>query len=133
MPELTFDVIHHYTSADGVEIPLVLTGGGRELQTTGFVDCGTAACIFNNETGRLLGLDIEAGEPKAFSPASGGTLLTYGHLVTLEFFGLTVESLVYFAKYSSLRRNLLGRSGWLSKLRFGLVEYDSAVYLSHLS
>ncbi len=133
MPELSFDVIQRYTSTDGVEIPLVITGGGRELQTTGFVDCGAGACIFNNETGRLLGLDIETGEPQAFSPASGGTLLTYGHLVTLEFFGLAVESIVYFAKYPGLRRNLLGRSGWLSKLRFGLVEYDSTVYLSRLT
>ncbi len=80
----------------------------------------------------MLGLQIETGEPKSFSPASGGTLATYGHLVTLEFYGIAFESIVYFAKYPGLQRNLLGRNGWLRKLFFGLVESDSTVYLSPL-
>ena len=80
----------------------------------------------------MLGLQIETGEPKNFSPASGGTLATYGHLVTLEFYGIAFESIVYFAKYPGLQRNLLGRNGWLRKLFFGLVESDSTVYLSPL-
>jgi hypothetical protein len=36
-------------------------------------------------------------------------------------------------KYPGLRRNLLGRNGWLNKLRFGLVEYESTVFLSRLT
>ena len=116
MPELSFDVTHRYTSPDGVEIPLVIAYGGEEIQTTGYVDCGAEACIFSNEIGQLLGITLEKGEPKSFGPASGGTLQTFGHLVSLEIFGITVESVVYFAKYPGLRRNLLGRSGWLSKL-----------------
>jgi len=133
MPELSFDVTHIYDSTDGVRIPLVISCGGKEVQTRGYVDCGAEACIFSNEIGRMLNIDIEAGEPKSFGPASGGTLHTYGHMATIEFLGITLESIVYFAKYPGLRRNLLGRNGWLSKLRFGLVESDSAVFLSHLT
>jgi hypothetical protein len=29
----------------------------------------------------MLGIDIEAGEPKWFESASGGTLETYSHMV----------------------------------------------------
>ena len=132
MAELSFDVVQRYTSEDGIEIPLTLIDSGKEVQASAYVDCGASDCVFSNEVGLLLGLQIEAGEPKSFSPASGGTLATYGHPVTLEFYDISFESMVYFAKYPGLRRNLLGRNGWLRKLRFGLVEYDSTVYLSQL-
>jgi hypothetical protein len=39
----------------------------------------------------MLGIDIEAGDPKSFGPASGGVLETYGHMVNFEFFGITGE------------------------------------------
>lgn len=133
MTELSFDVVRRYDSDDGIRIPLNIICGGRETETTAYVDCGASDCIFSNETGLLLGLQIETGELKYFSPASGGTLAAYGHLVTLEFFGIAFESIVYFAKYPGLQRNLLGRNGWLRKLFFGLVESDSTVYLSPLS
>lgn len=133
MPDLSFDVTHIYTSADGIKIPLVISFGGNEVQTSGYADCGSEACVFSNEIGQMLGIDIEAGEPKSFGPASGGTFETYGHMVIIEFLGITLESIVYFAKYPGLRRNLLGRNGWLSKLRFGLLEYESAVFFSHLT
>jgi hypothetical protein len=133
MPDLSFNVIHIYTSTDGIKIPLVISFEGKEVQTSGYADCGAEACIFRNEIGQMLGIDIEAGDPKSFGPASGGALETYGHMVIIEFLGITLESIVYFAKYPGLRRNLLGRNGWLSKLRFGLVEYDSTVFFSRLT
>jgi hypothetical protein len=71
---LSFDVTHTYTSAAGIKIPLVISFGRKEIQTTGYADCGAEACIFTNEIGQLLGGDIEAGEPKWFGSASGGTL-----------------------------------------------------------
>jgi hypothetical protein len=37
---------------------------------------------------------------------------------------------VYFAANYGLRRNLLGREGWLSKVRLAIVDYDSEVFLS---
>lgn len=132
MPELSFDVVQRYDSDDGISIPLKIFCGGEEFETFAYVDCGASDCIFSNEVGLQLGLQIETGEPKNFSLASGGTLATYGHLVTLEFFGIAFESIVYFAKYPGLQRNLLGRNGWLSKLCFGLVESDGTVYLSPL-
>ncbi len=36
-------------STDGIEIPLVISFGGDEIQTTGYADCGTEACIFRRK------------------------------------------------------------------------------------
>jgi len=44
--------------------------------------------------------------------------------------GVEVHTLVYFFDNPSIRRNVLGRNGWLNKVRMGLVDYDSLVYLS---
>ena len=44
-----------------------------------------------------------------------------------------MQSVVYFAKYPGLPRNLLGRQGWLRNLRLGVIDYDNLLYLSHYS
>jgi hypothetical protein len=51
MPDLSFDVAHIYTSTDGIKIPLLISFGGKEVQTSGYVDCGAEACNFRNEIG----------------------------------------------------------------------------------
>jgi hypothetical protein len=40
-----------------------------------------------------------------------------------------VQTVVYFAEDGEVRRNLLGRQGWLQLIRFGSVDYDSELYL----
>lgn len=133
MPTLDFDISYVYDSLqDGIELPLILSVGSFDVRTTGFVDCGAAACLFTNDVGLLLQIDIESGDPTTFGPASGGGILAYGHMASLEFLGLSFESMVHFAKYPGLRRNLLGRQGFLRKLQFGLIEQDYTIYFSRL-
>jgi len=38
--------------------------------------------------------------------------------------------MVYFFAESGIARNVLGRRGWLDRLRFGLVDYDQAIYIA---
>ena len=59
---------------------------------------------------------------------SGGEAL--GHVVELEVLGLKVESMVYFFGDERMNRNLLGRAGWLDRIRLGLVDYDGELYLA---
>jgi hypothetical protein len=59
-----------------------------------------------------------------------GSLTAYGHSVTLYTLGLEFDSVVYFAAGPGLPRNLLGREGWLQKVRLAVVDYDAALYLS---
>lgn len=73
-------------------------------------------------------LDVEAGLPKRLS-SLGGPIDCFGHEVTLETAGLSFQSIVYFAKYPNLPRNILGRQGWLRNLKLGLVDYENKLYL----
>ena len=48
----------------------------------------------------------------------------------MESLGLRLQALVYFAESDVVRRNLLGRQGWLQLIRLGIVDYNSELYLS---
>ncbi|MFN0108030.1 MAG: hypothetical protein ACKVZH_04185 [Blastocatellia bacterium] len=59
-----------------------------------------------------------------------GSLDAFGHEVTLQTGEIAFQSVVYFAKYPNVPRNLLGRQGWLRNLKLGLIDYDNLLYLS---
>ncbi|MBA3600708.1 MAG: hypothetical protein H0W45_05610 [Acidobacteria bacterium] len=40
------------------------------------------------------------------------------------------QSYVYFAESYAVKRNLLGRQGWLQLVKIGLDDYKSELYLS---
>jgi hypothetical protein len=50
--------------------------------------------------------------------------------VTIAVLDVQVHAMVYFYEDASINRNVLGRNGWLNRVRLGLVDYDSLVYLS---
>lgn len=77
----------------------------------------------------MLGLAIESGH-RIVLDSLAGAVVAYGHSVTLETLGLEFDSIIYFAELYGLRRNLLGRAGWLQKVRLGIVDYDAVLYLS---
>jgi hypothetical protein len=131
MPEsLSFDIAYQYPdSRSGITIPVGLSYGGLSYKSIGKADTGTAYCLFSNEIATELGIPVEQGLYEVFDTPAG-TIEALGHEVTLETFGLSVTSFVYFARYPGLRRNLLGRIGWLRNLRMGLVDYDSMIYFS---
>jgi hypothetical protein len=126
--QLTFSFQHQYPDHDdGIVIPVSLAFGGRSVRTFACVDPGAACCIFSNEVGVKLGLDIESGLPKRMGSLAG-TLATLGHEVTLQTLEISFQSFIYFAKYPGVERNLLGRTGWLDRLRIALIHYDSLFY-----
>jgi hypothetical protein len=43
---------------------------------------------------------------------------------------IEIESMVYFFPEERINKNLLGRVGWLDRVRFGLVDYDHELYLA---
>jgi predicted aspartyl protease len=131
---IEFEVVFNYgDQEEGIEIPLALNANGRSMMTVGFVDTGCGACLFSNEIGMELGIDIESGEFAIFKSGAGGSVPAYGHPVVIEFLGIAFESFVYFAKFPGLQRSLLGRAGFLRKLRFGLIEYDTTALFAALS
>lgn len=113
----------------GVSLPVVLKSGRERSALFAFIDTGASNCAFERSHGELLGLDIEAGDRKIFSTAAG-PVETFGHLVTIEALGLSFESLVFFFAERQVKKNLLGRTGWLDRIRFGLVDYEQTLYLA---
>src|ERR1051326_2831681 len=110
---LSFDVTFTYSDkADGISIPTALIFGEKIAYTYAKVDTGAEYCIISQEIGLKLGLDIESGIPKRMGSLTG-TLDTFGHEVTLQTFDIAFQSIIYFARYPELSRNLLGRNGWM--------------------
>ncbi len=126
----TFQILHTYNEfRQGIEIEAILKLGSTVIPVEAKVDPGAEVCIFRREHGEMLGLIVESGH-RIVLDSLAGSLVVYGHSVTLHTLGMEFESVVYFAANYNLRRNLLGREGWLRKIRLAIVDYDSALYLS---
>ncbi len=54
----------------------------------------------------------------------------YGHEVEIDVLGIATKSLVYFFAEPSIRKNVLGRGGWLDRVRVGLVDHDREIFLA---
>lgn len=127
---LRFDILHRYASErEGVSIPVQITVADRLVNLLARVDTASSCCVFQRAHGERLGLDIEAGFAQTILTATG-SFRAYGHEVTLDVVGLRFDSLVYFAESDAFPRNVLGRQGWLDRVRLALVHHDSHLYLS---
>ncbi len=131
--QLSFEAEFYYPDkSEGITIPTAVISGDNLVRTYAKVDPGSEFCVFTNEIGRDLGLDIESGIPKRMGSLTG-TLDTFGHEVTIQTFDFAFQSVLYFAKYPGLQRNLLGRNGWLRHLNLAIVDYESKLYVSQYS
>jgi len=55
--------------------------------------------------------------------------LAYGHEVTIAVGLLEWQAVVYFATNEDFDINVVGRQGFLDRLRVGLVDYEQLLYL----
>lgn len=128
--QLEFELRQEYDSrAEGITIEANLSLGALKAVVQAKLDPGAELCLFQREIAERLGLAVETGHRIRIGTLAG-TLTAYGHTVTLTTLGLEFESQVYFAADYGLQRNLLGRAGWLQKVRLAIVDYDSTLYLS---
>jgi len=127
---LTFDILQQYRSLEeGITIETSLFLGQLSVISQAKIDPGAQVCLFQREVGEQLGIDIESGDQIRLGSLTGGSLIAFGHPVTLHTLGLEFDSVIYFAADYGLERNLLGRVGWLQKVRLAIIDYDSTVYL----
>lgn len=127
---LTFTQKSHYDSQSlGISVEVTLQRGSEEAITTAKIDTGAQVCLFARQIGEDLGINIETGWRLELQTLAG-SLVAYGHEVTLEVLGLTFSTVVYFAADTNLKRNLLGRQGWLQLVKLAIIDYDSEIYLS---
>lgn len=128
---VAYDIRQRYKSLDeGITIETALILGTHSALLQAKIDPGSQVCLFQREIGEKLGIDIESGYRIRLGSLIGGSLIAFGHSVTLHTLGLEFDSTVYFAADYGLLRNLLGREGWLQKVKLGIVDYESTIYLS---
>ena len=126
---LNFDASHHYASAEGIEVPIELRAGDRRIELFARVDTGAAHCIFERRYAEELGLDLESGRPQRFRTMAG-SFVTYEHEVTLHTLGVEFPAVVFFAHDPAFSKSFVGRSGWLDRLRIGIIDYDRMLFVS---
>lgn len=121
---------HAYdTTRAGITIPVELSHEPNVVQVDAKLDTGASFCIFERAYGGMLGLDVEGGEPETVSTANG-TFRVFGHRLSITALGFQFEATVYFAADESIRRNVLGRRGFIEQLRLCLIEHDGELYVS---
>jgi hypothetical protein len=127
---LPFRLVHKYDLAvPGITVPVQLGLRDASVDFAAKVDTGASNCIFARMHGERLGIDIESGVRQEFGTATGH-FIAYGHRVTLSVLGITFDTTAYFAAAEDFTRNVLGRQGWLDRIRLGLIDYEGKLYLS---
>jgi hypothetical protein len=129
--QLSFRQRQRYALRDGKpSLRAILTRGEISAACEAYIDSGATVCLFQRELADNLGLSLFSGERVRLSTLTG-PIIAYGHEVRLQTGSLSFETTVYFAAEYGLSRNLLGKFGFLQLARFGMVDYDEMIYLSH--
>ena len=127
---LSFAKFHQYdTTKKGITLPVTLSLGGQSIDLKAKLDPGSTYCVFARFVGEQLGLTIEAGLRERIGTVTG-SFLAYGHEVRLSVFELDYDVTVYFAEDPNFGRNVLGRQGWLDRIRLGLIDYEGKLFVS---
>ena len=128
--EIYFEIEFDYNTLEtGIVLPVELKVGEETSDVRAKLDTGAAFCIFERKHGERLGLDIESGIPLKMITATG-PFDTFGHTINLSVLGIETESTVYFAAEESFYLNILGRQGWLDRVKLGLIDYEGKLLLS---
>ncbi|MGA2149318.1 MAG: hypothetical protein ABSH49_30635 [Bryobacteraceae bacterium] len=126
---LDFATSHHYSEAtDGINVPIMLCMGRQSVELLAKLDTGAAHCIFERKYAEILGLAVESGRLQRFRTMAG-SFAAYQHEVTIQTLGMEFPAVVFFAQDPTFNRNFLGRSGWLDRLRVGIVDYDRMLFV----
>jgi predicted aspartyl protease len=127
---LEVDISHQYSLSEiGITLTTSLINGNLSVDIDAKIDTGSTYCIFERHYGETLDLEIESGLPVTISTATG-TFKAFGHELTLLVLGIETVSTVYFAESEYFDRNVLGRIGWLNKVKLGLIEQEGKLFLS---
>jgi len=127
---ITFDKTHNYsTLKPGISLTAILHHGQESVECEVILDTGSSHCIFKRAHGELLGLDIESTVPENIATVTGA-FQAYPHTITIEVLGIRSDATVYFAADDHFTRSVLGRTGWLDRVRLGLIDYEAKLLLS---
>jgi hypothetical protein len=131
---LAFDKRRTYPDSleePGITLPIRLLANSREVEFPAKIDTGATFCLFERGYAEVLGIDVESGDGLRFQALGGSMFRGFRHEVTIVTPGLpAIQSYVYFSADRKIIRNVLGRHGWLDRIRLAIVHYDRELYLS---
>ncbi len=129
MESLSFDEIHFCdTLKTGITVSVILKFGDELVDFEAKIDSGASFCIFERKHAEME-LDVESGEEIRISTATN-YFSAYKHELRLSVMNIETVSTVYFAKEESFTRNVLGRQGFLDRVKLGLIDYEGKLLLS---
>lgn len=127
---IEFDLVHEYSLYEiGITVDATLQNGEYSVDVNAKIDTGSTYCIFERHYGERLDLNVENSNLVEIGTATG-SFRAYGHEITLTVLGIETVSTVYFAESEYFDRNVLGRIGWLDRVKLGLIEQDGKLFLS---
>ena len=127
--QLSFNTTYKYDPAKtGITIPLELLAYGRSIGVEAKLDTGSQFCIFEPAYAASLEIDVRTGREIRMLTASG-MFPAFGHWVELQFLHYRFEVEVFFAS-ERIGRNFVGQTGWLDRLRIGIVHHDNLLYVA---
>jgi hypothetical protein len=128
---LAFSERFHYADEEeGITFEVLLSSDiSLRFPIDAKLDTGSTFCVFQRRYAELLGLDVEGGLPQRIRTATG-FFTAYGHEITLTVGELEWQAVMYFAADENFPVNVVGRLGFLDRLRVGLVDYEQVLYLS---
>jgi hypothetical protein len=127
---IEFEQVYSYSLfEEGITLKTILQYGGNTTILDAKVDTGSTYCVFEGGIGEALEIDVESGIFVSLGTATGN-FPTYGHELTLTVLDIETVSTVYFAENPTFNKNVLGRIGWLDRVKLGLIEQEGKLYLS---
>ncbi len=127
---IEFEIAHEYdTRKVGITVKTKLTYGKEFVEFYAKVDTGSSYCIFERIHGENIGIEIEGGEEIQISTATS-YFVAYEHELIINVLGIETVSTFCFAKEESFTRNVLGRQGWLDRVKLGLIDYEGKLFLN---
>jgi hypothetical protein len=125
-----FEEVYEYSIfKSGITVPIKLAFAENQVGFTAKIDTGSSHCIFEKKYAEQLEIELESGIELTFNTATG-SFKAFGHELTLSVLGIETISTVYFAKSDYFDRNVLGRIGWLDRVKLGLIEQENKLFLS---
>lgn len=126
---LTFSNRFDYGADDDIVLPITLSSDlATRILVRPKLDTGSTFCVFQQLYADLLGLDLKRGISQIIRTATG-SFAARGHEITLTVGQLEWQAVVYFAEDETFPVNVVGRRGFLDRLRAGLVDYEQLLYL----
>lgn len=126
---LDFSQKHSYSSFPAITVPVVLLSDvNTSIDFQAKVDTGSTYCIFERRYAEWLDLDLVSGTLTRIETPTG-SFYCYGHELTVSVSDIEWQAVVYFAEHHAFRPSVVGRVGFLDRLRVGIIDYEQLLYL----